>query len=144
MRALLSRRYRSTSLAPMRAFCTAATWRASNSDWVIMSPFTRTITRSTRSAYAIAPSGSARLRLSRTGLSRFMVHLRAGHEARDEFALRALLLVRQEPRADAGTALFEVRIASGRTRVDAQHVLPEAGRHHVAGLAGRQRERGRL
>src|SRR5690349_11576161 len=128
----------------MRAACTAATWRASNSDWVTMSPFTRTITRSSSSAPANGCSATRRLRLSRTGLGGFMVHLRAGEQARDEFALGALLLLLEEQGADAMAALLEIGGTRFGAGVDAQHVVPEGRRHHVARFAGGERESRRL
>src|SRR6187401_3451594 len=113
----------------MRAACTAATWRDSNSDWVTMSPFTRTMTRSRSSAPARGCSARKRLRLSRTGLGGFMVHLRAGEQARDEFALGALLLLLEQQGADAMAALLEIGGVRRRAGVDAEHVVAEARRH---------------
>src|SRR4051812_3139599 len=89
----------------MRAACTAASWRASNSDWVTMSPFTLATTRSTISARKEAETTSAPAARRRAALGRmrtrdrFMIHLGPGHEAPDELADALVRLPAQEKAA---------------------------------------------
>src|SRR6185436_9091626 len=109
----------------MRAACTAASWRASNSDCVMMSPFTLATTRSmisarveAESARRAAPTRAAPLRRTRTG-DGFMIHLGPGHEGLDELT-------------DG--------LARGHALVHPQHVVSQGTLHHIARLAGGQRE----
>src|SRR5262245_51811336 len=111
--ALRSLRNAETSLAGIRAACTAASWRASNSDWVTISPLTLTITRSTTSARA---STARKARLGRRrgpNRCRFIVHLGTGHQARDEFALAALRLLAGQLGANAPAAVLEGELPAG-------------------------------
>src|SRR5215468_10779923 len=90
----------------MWAACTAASWRASNSDWVTMSPFTLATSRSTISALeeadiaakAAATAHQTTLRRMRTG-DGFMIHLGPGHEAPDELADTVVRLAAHQLRA---------------------------------------------
>src|SRR5262245_13597770 len=127
---LFSRRNFSTWSLPIRASWTAAIWRASNSDWVTMSPFTLTITFSMISPRAAAPKRT-RLRMVR-GQRGFMVHLGSGHQARDELLDLRVRFLAPEAGADLVAALVERGPAGALPRVDAQHVVPEGGLHGVA------------
>src|SRR6185295_4097791 len=138
MWALLSRRNFSTWSGPMRACWTAATWRASNSDWVTTSPFTLTITRSRISPRAAAAKRT-RLRMG-SALSRFMVHLGSGQEARDELLDLLVRLHRAEAGLDLAPRLLQRGLAGGLLLVQAQDVVPVGRLHRLADLAGGEGE----
>src|SRR5438876_2481780 len=110
MRALLSRRNFSTwSSVVIPAACTAATWRAWNSERVTMSPFTLATTRSTISAGAAAARAS-RLRVGRS-FRDLMVHLGAGHHRPHEFTPGFVRLLAQDLGPDALARLVEGGLA---------------------------------
>src|SRR6185295_5193907 len=138
MCALLSRRNFSTCSGPMRAACTAAIWRASNSDWVTTSPFTLTMTRSLISPRAAAATRTTLMRVS--ALSGFMIHLGPGHEARDELLDPCVHLLPPEAGPDLVPALLERRLARRLPGVEAQDVEAERGLHRLADLPGREPE----
>src|SRR6187399_2011561 len=115
----------------MRAACTAASCRASNSDWVTMSPFTLATTRSMISAREEAertraprPRRRPALRRTRTR-DRFMIHLGSGHEALDELADAGRGFLTEEVGARRLPALGQAGFARGESFVDAQDVVPE-------------------
>src|SRR5688572_32944814 len=124
----------------MRAAWMAATWRASNSDRVTMSPFTRATALSTISA----PATLATSRLATIGFHDFMIHPGPGHEVPDECAdgLVRLLAEQRGPRGFA--ALLHRGLAGGRPLLDAQDVEPERALHDLARLAALEGEGGPL
>src|SRR5256885_43708 len=132
----------------MRAACTAASWRASNSDWVTMSPFTLATRRSMISAREEAERARAPARARSTALRRkrtidgFMIHLGPGHEAPDELADTAVRFPAEELRARRLPALGEAGLAGGHALLHPQHVIAERARHDVARFPGRQPEGG--
>src|SRR6187399_149674 len=115
----------------MRAACTAASWRASNSDWVTMSPFTLATTRSMISAReeaererTPAPRRAATLRRTRTG-DGFMIHLGPGHQALDELADARVRLLAQQLGPRRFPALRKAGLARGHALVHSQHVVSQ-------------------
>src|SRR5215217_3862507 len=110
----------------MRACCTAATWRCSNSLWVTISPLTATMTRSSTSAGAESAAASRLGRKRARTLGRFMVHLGAGHEARDEITAGTRRARRLQPGADLWARLVQRQAARRRARLEPQHVMAEA------------------
>src|SRR6185436_6707654 len=131
----------------MRAACTAASWRASNSDCVMMSPFTLATTRSMISAREEAerarrpaPTRAAPLRRTRTG-DGFIIHLGPGHEALDELTDALVRFPAEQLGPRRLPALRKVGLARGHALVHPQHVVSQRTLHHVARLAGGQRER---
>src|SRR6188508_363852 len=110
----------------MRAACTAASCRASNSDWVTMSPFTLATTRSMISAREEAErarrpaSRAAPLRRTRTG-DGFMIHLGPGHQALDELADAHVGLLTQQLGPRRLPALRKVGLAGGHALLHPQH-----------------------
>src|ERR1041385_2435961 len=113
----------------MRAACTAASWRASNSDWVTISPFTLATRRSMISAREEAERARAPARRRRTALrgkrtvDGFMLHLGPGHEAADEFADTAVRLPAEELGTGRRPALREAGLAGGHPLLHPQHVI---------------------
>src|SRR5688572_4942334 len=104
----------------------------------MMSPFTRTMTRSRSSAPPCAASRVRPRTRRRTGLGRlrlrdgFMVHLGPGQEAPDEFLDTALRLLLEEKFLDLLARLFEAGQARLLARIHAQHVMAERAHHHLA------------
>src|SRR5450432_1723281 len=133
----------------MCAPCTEASWRASNSDWVTMSPFTLATTRSMISARVDAewtrPARTRRRAALRRTCSRdgFIVHLGSGQEALNELAHTDVGLAAEDLRARGVPALRKAGRLGGEALVHPQHVISERARHDVTRLARGQAE-GRL
>src|SRR5262249_30681232 len=103
---------------PMRACCTAATWRLSNSLRVTIWPFTLATIFSITSARADAASSRLGTRARRNG---FMIHLGLGHQALDVAADGRVGLAPAQQAADLRTTLLEAALALRLARLDLEH-----------------------
>src|SRR5688500_16873479 len=104
----------------MRACCTAESCRASNSESVTTSPFTRAMTRSTISARSPV-AAAARLASRRKGFDGFMVHLGPGPHGPDELADREVRFFPFQLRAGLGPTFVFRRHPRRPAVVHAQH-----------------------